>query len=240
MVEWPQMAAVTMENRRNRTLTQDPRGNGPWTSVQVADGATAPNIVRRLRIDIVLRWGKNALTWWQSLPLNNCRIFYHVQDPQLIPEYQTPGTGFHPNVGHDYSKTEFRKQFIYIRKKFQVGVYSSRRKQIDMLKDMLEMIGQRNMLQHEWKQTKLEIYNTSLVAWEDDATDKEGSTSEDGATGEDWGKGTLEGTERRGILQVGEHNDPRYIYSEDISCTPGENATAYGTGKKLRSEILTV
>jgi len=57
------------------------------------------------------------------------------------------------------------------------------------------------------------------------------ATSEDGTTGEDWGKGTLEGTERRGILQVGEHNNPRYIYSEDISYTPGENATAYRTGK---------
>jgi len=82
-----------------------------------------------------------------------------------------------------------------------------------MSKDMSEMIGQRNMLQREQKRMKLEIYNTSLVVWEDDATDKEGSTSEDGATGEDWGKGTLEGTERRGILQVGEHNDLQiYIF----------------------------
>jgi len=64
-----------------------------------------------------------------------------------------------------------------------------------MLKDMLEMIGQRNMLQCEQKRMKLVIYNTSQVAWEDDATDKEGSTSEDGTTGEDWGKGTLKGAE---------------------------------------------
>jgi len=37
------------------------------------------------------------------------------------------------------------------------------------------------------------------------------------------------------ISQVGEHND-LHIY---IFCTPGENATAYGTGEKQRSKILT-
>ena len=57
------------------------------------------------------------------------------------------------------------------------------------------------------------MYNTSLVAWGDDATDKEGSTNEDGATGEDWGRGTLKGTEQRGILQVRKHNDLQiYIF----------------------------
>jgi len=93
------------------------------------------------------------------------------------------------------------------------------------------------MLQRERKRTKLEIYNTSLMAWEDDATDKEGSTSEDGATGEDWGKGTLEGTELGGYCRSENTTTSRYIHSEDISCTPGETATAYGTGKNrdLRS-----